>query len=223
MSIPDKLQYRLVSFDYDDTLVRTRECKTRAVEELARRFYGKQLTEEEIEEAWGEPYSLFFRKLLGDVDSDLGRIVDRYKSLNPEFPVVAYSDATSVVAALLECHFVGIVSACGREQLVGQLAESGFEHTQFSFLIAAEDARFHKPDPRVFEGLEALMSSNGICANEVVHVGDSLRDFLAARAASFDFIGIGRRARDAEAMKTHGARVVGSLTEAMRLIRVTAT
>jgi phosphoglycolate phosphatase-like HAD superfamily hydrolase len=123
----------------------------------------------------------------------------------------------------LESHLVGIVSACGREQLVGQLAESGFEHIQLSFIIAAENARFHKPDPRVFEGLEALMFSRGICAKEVVHVGDSLRDLLAARAASFDFIGIRRRARDADAMKTHGAKVVGSLTEAMRLIRVTAT
>jgi phosphoglycolate phosphatase-like HAD superfamily hydrolase len=211
-------QYRLVSFDYDDTLVRTRECKVPAVVELARRFYGKRLTKEEIEQAWGEPYPHFFRKLLGDVDSDLGRIIDRYRSLNPEFPLGSYSDATRVVAALLERHFVGIVSACGREQLVGQLAESGFEHIKFSFIFAAEDTRFHKPDPRVFAGLQTLMSSKGICANEVVHVGDSLRDLLAARAANFDFIGIGRRARDAAAMEAHGAKVVGSLTEAMRLI-----
>jgi phosphoglycolate phosphatase-like HAD superfamily hydrolase len=213
---------RLVSFDYDDTLVRTRECKTRAVEELGRRFYDKALTPQEIEAAWGEPYHRFFAMLLGDRDHDIGRIVQRYHSLNREFPVAAYGDAAGVAGALAGTHLIGIVSACGREQLIGQLEENELSSVAWSFIIAAEDAQFHKPDPRVFASLEPLMSSRGIAAGEVLHVGDSVRDLLAARGAGFEFVGIRRSSKDAAAMEAHGGTVVSSLTDALNLVRSAA-
>ena len=212
-----------MSFDYDDTLVRTRECKTRAVQELGRRFYDKELTPQEIEAAWGEPYHLFFAMLLGDRDHDTARIAQRYQSLNPEFPVVAYGDAVDVVSALAETHLIGIVSACGREQLIGQLRDNKLSSVEWSFVIAAEDAQFHKPDPRVFASLEPLMSGRGIAVGEVLHVGDSVWDLLAARGAGFEFVGIRRSLQDATAMEAHGGTVVSSLTEVLELVRSAAS
>lgn len=73
-----------VLFDYDDTLVKTRECKFAALIALAERHYGHALPNAEIEAHWGIPYRALFARLFASVDADVERVIQRYEALNDE-------------------------------------------------------------------------------------------------------------------------------------------
>ncbi|MEO8901112.1 MAG: HAD hydrolase-like protein [Polyangiaceae bacterium] len=81
-----------VLFDYDDTLVRTRQCKYLALQALAQREYGFELTSARLDEHWGIAYLELFRRLFGAVEPDIARAITRYEALDAEFPMSAYPD-----------------------------------------------------------------------------------------------------------------------------------
>ncbi|MFO0840887.1 MAG: HAD hydrolase-like protein [Gemmataceae bacterium] len=202
---------RLCAFDYDDTLVQTRVSKYRAIKALAMRDYGVPLSDEEIDRVWGTPYSSFFSALFSRYDPDIDRVIRRYEALDAEFPISPYPDAVEAVSRMAVERLVGIVSACGRVPLVAQLRGAGFPISRMAFVLGAEDSVYHKPDPRVFGPVMSVMTSSGITGAEVVYIGDSDRDRLAAMSAGFQFIGVDRDVTQTTLMRSNGAEVVDSL------------
>src|SRR5262245_3027047 len=116
---------RAVLFDYDDTLVRTRQCKFAAMQALARRHYSFQLTDEPFEEPWCSPYRELFTSLFARADADVERVVQRYEELTDEFPLDAHPEALHVLGTLSAGLPVGIVTAAGRQIATSQLRQLG--------------------------------------------------------------------------------------------------
>ena len=59
-----------------------------------------------------------------------------------------------------------------------------------SKIPAQKDSEFRKPDPRVFEPLCKKTETIDVAKNEIVYVGDDIRDFEAAKGAGIHFIAI---------------------------------
>jgi phosphoglycolate phosphatase len=214
------LPQRAVLFDYDDTLVQTRQCKYRALAALAERHYGAQLSSATIDAHWGVPYEALFTRLFAHLDQDIPRVIRRYEALDLEFPVLAYDDAVATLEALLARDVVvGVVTSAG-EIVHAQMAAVGIPSARLCFVQTARDTPYHKPDPRVFAPALEKLHARGIAPsvevraqNSLSYVGDSLTDFRAAQGAGLSFVGIHGRTTDREAFSSAGARSVASLSE----------
>lgn len=205
-----------VLFDYDDTLVQTRQCKYRAIAALGRRFYGAEIAEAIIDRHWGIEYRQLFRKLFEGIDDNVERVIQRYESLNDEFPVVPYPDTLATIDGLLRRPLtLGIVTSAG-DIVHQQLKRMAMPVERMAVIQTAADTEVHKPDPRVFAPALRQLAQRGIPASEVAYVGDSLRDFEAARDASLRFVGIFGRTTPEVSFTDAGARAVASLSELLQ-------
>jgi phosphoglycolate phosphatase len=209
---------KLCVFDYDDTLVMTRQAKFRAIRELGSRFYQKEIEDETISFVWGKPYREFFSELFDGIDRDIDRVISRYQSLDLEFPIGPYEDSLSAITEISLGAEVGIVSSCSRKVIIDQMAQFGFSETLFSFIYGEEDTEFHKPNPKVFNKVFSLLESQQINYSECLYCGDSEKDMLAAIAAGFMFVGIDRDKAETERMRSAGVTVVRNLRELKDLI-----
>ena len=181
---------RAVLFDYDDTLVQTKESKFAALRAIAERHYAFRLTDEAIRTHWGVPYRELFDNLFGSVEADVARVIRLYEAANDEFPIEPYPETLSVLRRLAERVAIGIVTSAGRAIVARQLARIGVSIEQLTVFQTAEDTPTHKPDPRVFDPALQTLAESGITRASVLYVGDSLRDFAAARDAGIDFRGV---------------------------------
>ncbi|MEO6602661.1 MAG: HAD hydrolase-like protein [Polyangiaceae bacterium] len=206
-------EMRAVLFDYDDTLVDTRRCKYAALKHLAQHHYGMALTDRRIDAHWGIAYRQLFFELFRDVDPDLERVIHRYEELDSAFPITAFADTARVLDALLQRCLVGIVTAAGRTLVESQLHQLQLPVARLSLLQTAEDTPYHKPDPRVFDPALARLRQLGVSLGRLTYVGDSLKDFMAARDAGLSFFGVLRGTSSREEFAAAGARTVGSLDE----------
>jgi HAD superfamily hydrolase (TIGR01549 family) len=208
-----KAEKRAVLFDYDDTLVQTRQCKYKAIIALAERFYGLSLAPSEIDKHWGIEYTALFRNLFAAVDADTARVIQRYEALNDEFPVLAYPDTLEAIDALLtQGTAVGIVTSAGNI-VHAQMRSVGIPVARLELVQTASDTSYHKPDPRVFEPALQKLARSAIEKDVVTYVGDSLSDYRAASGAGLQFVGIHERTTARDAFEGVGARTVASLEE----------
>jgi phosphoglycolate phosphatase-like HAD superfamily hydrolase len=202
-----------ILFDYDDTLVRTRQCRFAAIKAVARRWYGVELPEERIERFWGMEYRAFFREVFSGLDDNIGRLTSRYESLDAEFPIQLHPDAQPALQALSRSYRLGIVTAVGKTLLERQLQDLDIPAGMFSVLQAAEDTLVHKPDSAVFLPSLGKLRGLRVSPEGVTYVGDSLNDWIAASGAGLRFIVVDRGSVNPEEFHQRAVRVVSSLEE----------
>ncbi|MCB9030643.1 MAG: HAD-IA family hydrolase [Deltaproteobacteria bacterium] len=203
---------KAVLFDYDDTLVQTRASKYLAIQALARDFYNYELTSEVISKDWGKSFDLLFKNLFGEIDSDHEQVVSRYKSITDNFPMESYPDAVDTVMALIADKHVGVVTSTSRALIMPDLERLGFPVSDFLLIQTCEDTDIHKPNPEVFKPALLTLANHSIAPEEILYVGDSHIDFLAANGAGLKFAGIPREEKAFEKFKTEKITALDSLS-----------
>ncbi len=176
------------------------------------------LSDEAIREHWGIPYEALFRALFGHVEPAVARAIHYYEAVDDEFPIEPYPEALELLEALRGRVSVGIVTSAGRSMVTVQLARIGVRPADLAILQTEEDTAYHKPDPRVFEPALTTLAERGIRAAEVLYVGDSLRDYQAARGAGLQFRGVLRGTTTRAEFEAGGARCDESLRSLLALI-----
>lgn len=197
-------------FDYDDTLMQTRECKTQALIELGRRRFGKTVDPATVEQLWGIAHGDLFQKLFDVTGDELQDAMAAYQELDAEFPLVPHPDASAELLRLQANYTLVIVSSCTRELIVKQLASSKLSDIQFAKIFGCDETTHHKPSGRVFDTMFDHFSD--MTQENVVYIGDGHRDFLAAQDRNIPFLGIDRAAKETQAMIDGGAKVLQSLS-----------
>ena len=178
---------------------------------LATRKYQFELSDPELDRHWGVAYAELFQRLFGAVEPDLGRAIAAYEALDAEFEMSAYPETQRVLEALLPRCLVGVVTAAGRSLVQAQMRKLGFPVAAFTLLQTAEDTPHHKPDPRVFEPALRILEKHAISASDTLYVGDSIRDFHAARDAGLAFIGVLRGTTSQQEFAEAGVTTIESL------------
>ena len=209
---------RAVLFDYDDTLVQTRQCKYRALRALGSRHYRLDLTDADIDRHWGIAYNDLFRALFGAAEPNLALAISRYEALDDEFAMIAYPDTLRTLTALAERGLIGVVTAAGRSIVERQMRQLDFPLARLAVLQTAEDTPHHKPDPRVFAPATAALAQLGVELSETAYVGDSIKDLQAARDAGVRFIGVLHGTTSREEFAAAGAETVESLSALLGLL-----
>src|ERR1043165_7200592 len=107
---------KVVLFDHDDTLVGTIKAKWAQHKYIARTFYGKELTDDELRLHWGKPLTVLM-KMLYETDH-----IDMAMSYNiatrPQFPKQLLKNTIKTLNALRKSgRKLGLVTATTRASL----------------------------------------------------------------------------------------------------------
>lgn len=204
--------YKAVLFDYDDTLVKTRESKWQAIKETAKRYYDLDIQDQDIAEFWGQPFEQMLTGAMKNVD-EFENLKEKYFIVTDEFPMEAHDGALELVRMLLHNYHVGIVTASSRPLVLADLQRLRFPIESLHAIQAAEDSDFHKPDPRVFDSLLSTLSEADVGKENIVYIGDGSRDYQAAKDAGISFIGITHGTTSKDEFVEIGATAFDSFTQ----------
>ena len=90
---------KAILFDFDDTLLQTAQSKFAALKYTAKKFYNLELTDEEIRNYWGLPFTVFLRRLYKDIEP-VALIIEKYAQIRILYPNSAYSDTIETLETL---------------------------------------------------------------------------------------------------------------------------
>lgn len=206
------MNYRAVIFDFDDTLVKTKETKWRQHKIVAKRFYGIDLTDEELRLHWGKPYDETLRLFYKNADT-IENMRAAKLSLEHLFPLEAAEGAISLVQTLAKARVaVGVLSSSLQSLVIADLKRLGFPMGALCVIQGSEDTNAHKPNPLVFKPTLDALARQDITSG-IIYVGDSINDYRAAQGAGLDFLGVTSGLTTMRDFKAEGTTVVGNLSK----------
>lgn len=201
---------KAVFFDHDDTLVGTIEAKFEQHKHVARTFYDKELTDEELKLHWGKPLNELACLLYGtdDIDKAMTYILATHEAYPKELFEVTIPMLQRVKAAE---KIIGIITATSRFSFEHDLDLHEVPRELIDYTQTADDTDHHKPNPLVFEPAILWLARQGIRASETLYVGDGLHDMKAALGAGFSFLGVETGLVTAEQFADHGAKSIPTI------------
>lgn len=180
---------KAIIFDFDDTLVKTKDSKWGALKETGKRFYNLDISDDHIGKFWGKPFDEMLSGVLMNADNYMNLKIN-YESVTKEFPMKAFDDAVSVINRLLEKYKVGILSSSSKSLLLNDMTLLNFPVDKFFYIQTYENTQEHKPHPEVFSPILRELKNHGIEKNELLYVGNAVIDFEAANSAGLKFCAI---------------------------------
>lgn len=205
-------KYKVIIFDFDETLVQTKDVRYEAAKYTAKEFYGLDISNSTIDKYWGLPFRDLIKALFKDIDT-FENIANNYKSIIHLFALRPFDDAFDTLQKLNKDYILGIVSSSTQTLIDSGLKDVGLPKNFFKYIQASENSIAHKPDGAVFDPLKDFLKGLNIKNSEVIYVGDSLDDFIAANNADIDFLGIARSEKRIEEFTLNKANFVKSLSE----------
>ena len=201
---------KVVLFDHDDTLVGTIKAKWAQHKFIARTFYGKQLSDEELRTHWGKPFVLLLKLLYNTDHTDIAMFYNI--ATRSDFPKILFRNTIKTLCSLQKLgKKLGLVTATTRDSLNHDFQTLGIPSQLFDLIQTQEDTAFHKPDPRVFEPVLKWLAKQDIKPQEVLYVGDQLNDMFAAEHSGFGFIGVGTGLTSVQEFAKHNITAVPKL------------
>lgn len=204
--------------DYDDTLVRTREIRYSTLKRVASRHYGFEMTDSDIDKAWGKPGEEFMRILYGAHTDNLAGLWEVYHEECKLDPNEAHPGALEFVQSFAARMPVGILTSSSGRRVVPEMAQIGFASQLFFRVQTADDTSVHKPNPAVFDPAVSFLRERGITADEIVYVGDSRQDHTAAVGAGLRFVGMSHNEESRDLFQSLGAVQAGSFRELTQIL-----
>jgi phosphoglycolate phosphatase-like HAD superfamily hydrolase len=89
---------KAVLFDHDDTLVGTIEAKWAEHKHIAKTYYNKRLTDDEIRQHWGKPLSVMVGLLYGT--NDINQAMAHNAATYEDFPKKIQDDTVATLPHL---------------------------------------------------------------------------------------------------------------------------
>jgi HAD superfamily hydrolase (TIGR01662 family) len=179
---------KAIIFDSDDTLIQFSKvaapCLQKAAKELGLRIPNKK----EINKLWSRQWEYLSKKLWPEADNKKLReaAFKYYKKNENKFKEV--KGAIKTLNFLRKKYILSVVSAKSGRGLERQFKLAKIPIKNFKFMHSAEDTKFHKPNPRVFD--KAIKNFKNLKRNEILYVGDTLLDYKAAKGAKFEFVAV---------------------------------
>lgn len=176
---------KAIIFDVDDTLLNFSKYAVKEIKEITRILNLKPVEIEKINKLWGITIEKIVEKMWGK------KYVKKFKKefiklqKNKRFPQNKY--ALHSVKELKEYYKIGAITSKPKALAKIHLKKAGFNIKYFSFINAAEDSKYNKPDPRVFSKPIKKLKLN---PKEILYIGDSIFDYIAAKKAGLKFIAV---------------------------------
>ena len=178
-----------VVYDWDDVIQSVAHTYFRLLKGTSTRLSSQPFSFEEFSNVYGLPEDLIIRTLFPGLNINL--IVQTYRELRDSIQYPLIPGAKDALTYTITHYPVnGILTARRRERLNKRAREAGVNLQPFTFILTAEDAPYHKPDPRVSDPVKEILLKYGVVPNEAVYVGDSVLDHQASTQAGLAFVGV---------------------------------
>jgi HAD superfamily hydrolase (TIGR01549 family) len=180
-------KYKAIIFDCDDTVIATAKNRWAALIKTANDF-GQELSESTIRAAWGKPFDQLIATLVPQIEFDAFvaayRVTMRSQKPEPTPGAIQLLDKLYKHGIRME-----IVTSSSRELIIQDLDELDLTK-YFADVFGYEETRYYKPDPRVLAPALRVLQEQGYKSDEVIYVGDSIRDYEAAKGNGLEFIAV---------------------------------
>jgi phosphoglycolate phosphatase len=200
---------KAVIFDHDDTLVGTIGSKFAEHKFIAKEYYGKDLSDEDIKKHWGKPLHEMICLLYetDDVDQAMAYNVKHHN----EYPKPIFPETVAALKRIkAQGKLTGVVTATSRYSFNHDIHNHKIADL-LDFTQTADDTEYHKPDKRVFDPLIKWLKDRSVKPNETLYVGDAFRDAEAAIGAGFNFLGVETGLVTAEQFTAEGYKSIPNL------------
>jgi len=176
---------KAIIFDVDNTLINTGNISAKAYISTAKELGLKQVSINKIKSFFGIPSHVIIKKFWPETGIKKFQEIKHKKILSKK--VKEIRGAKKTVKQLYGKYKLGLLSSKTRALMYPHLKQINLSTKYFKFIYSADDVRFHKPDPRVFsKAIKKLKLKNG----EILYVGDSIYDFIAAKKAKLNFTAV---------------------------------
>lgn len=200
-------KYKAVIFDFDDTLVESREIKWAHHRYVAKKFYNIDLSDETFLKHWGKPLHTLMAELYQHSDTP-ENMMKNVLSVREKFLKKVYDGSIEVVEEIINRGIrVGVLSATSSKFLLDDLTRQGFPVKEM-WTQGSNDTEVHKPNGEVFRPMFDKLKEYNIEKKDIVYVGDSLIDLEATERAGIGFIAITTGLYSAEDFKKNGAKII---------------
>lgn len=204
---------RAVIFDCDDTVIATAKSRWDVLIATAGTF-GVALTEERIRGAWGLPFDSLIRALVPTIGHD--DYVRRYRAAMLRTAAEPCAGAAELLRQLsARAVTMEIVSSSSRDLIMQDLKQLELDR-YFERVYGQEQTGVHKPDPKVLYVVIGDLLERGFQPNDLVYIGDSVRDYTVAAGNDIEFIAVLSGLESREELNAAGVpneRIVDELTE----------
>ena len=198
---------KVVLFDHDDTLVGTINTKWAEHKFIAKKYYQKELTDEEIRIHWGKPLEELVCLLYGT--DDVKQAIAHNVRHHTEFEKELFTATIPTLQRIKDSgRKLGVITATSRLSFEHDIEHHEVPTELLDYTQTADDTPFHKPDPRVFQPTLKWLAQQNIRPEEVLYIGDGLHDMKAAIGAGFHFLGVETGLVSADEFQRVGAKSI---------------
>ncbi len=181
-------KYKGIIFDIDGTLTSTNELIFATFNHIAQKYEGKVYSDEEIISMFGPTEDIILKeKFNGDKFKEVYE--EYYKFYRENHPKMAdlYPGIVDILTELKNKNIItSIFTGKGRKTTEITLEILGIKHF-FDMIVTGDDVTNHKPSP---EGIIKFINSFNLNKNDVLMVGDSIADIIAAKEAGVDIASV---------------------------------
>lgn len=186
--IPDDT--KVIAFDWDGTVVNSVPFKLAQNQALAHEF-GNLLTIDEVRDIWNhsQGFTRLMKQLCRSDDMDAIMTVVQRDYYKPEYAKQRFEFAEPTLQTLRDLGYrTALVTSLSMSMLDEDEERLDFySHEHFDYLQTEDMWDFKKPNPRVFE---PLLEEMDIHPNQLLYVGDEIKDWLAATGCGASFVGV---------------------------------
>ncbi len=183
----DRPRPKAVVFDFDDTLLATFNSRRQVLIRTASEF-GFELSSSKIAAEWGRPFESLIAHLVPEVP--FRSFYEAYKRNLMRTAPEVLDGAHGLLSKLRRENIPCYVVTSGDYFLARHDLRAAGLWKYINRLWSSSHSRAHKPDPRVMDGVRTVFRRAGWSPDEIVSVGDSLRDMRVAVANGFVFYAV---------------------------------
>lgn len=172
--------FRAAVFDLDGTLIDSLPVTFDAVRDATRPFVGRDLSDSEIYAHFGPADHLIVAALVGPAHAEaaVAELMATYRRRLPEMPL--FDEIPGVLLALRRAG-LRLALCTGRGGPSTRLILEALDLTDlFEVVVTGEEVPHPKPAP---DGIAETARRLGLPPEEIIYIGDSIKDVEAGRAA----------------------------------------
>lgn len=182
---------KLVIIDFDDTLSLTEEAFFHIENHIAQKLGFPPMTRHTHQKDWGEPVEHAILERIPGIDPEA--FMKLHREVLPGFvkegkvDVISDKNIDTLKKLKNDGKHLAILTSRTFHQAAHLLDENHHLNKWVEKIYHADNSRYLKPDPRVFD---QIIETFNVKLNEAIYVGDSLGDAISAKGAGIHFIAL---------------------------------
>ncbi len=174
-----KSRFKGIIFDVDGTLTYTNQLIFDSFNHITEKYLSKKFSDEEIIALFGPTEDVILKKICND-DYESAR-KDYYAYYKDNHSIAQlYEGIKSLIIDIKNADILlAIFTGKGRTSALITLNEHGLTE-YFDLIVSGDDVINHKPSP---EGIIKFLNKNNLNPSDVLMIGDSPSDIIAAKEA----------------------------------------